>query len=140
MLVIGLRQLLAREAEALLELSGNHRGGMKLNLRAFIPVAKMLRQLSQKSRRQVVNRGRNNADAMIAEAPADDVDANNKVPVQPTDEPSPQHRVSRWRGAHHPDDGLQALFDEECIQGLGADRTDRRRRWQNGKCHRSHRS
>ncbi len=119
MLVIGLRQLLAREAHALLELSGTHKGSMKLNLQAFIPVAKMLRQLSQKSRRQVVNRGRNNADAMIAEAPADDVDANNKVPVQPTDEPTPSTE-SADGDAHHPDDGLQALFDEECIQGLGA--------------------
>ena len=121
-LIIGLQQLLTREAEALLELNGNYRGGMKLNLRAFIPVAKMLRQLSQKSRRQVVNRGRNNADTMIAESSADDVDANDEVPVQPSDQPasSTESAVAN-DGAPHPDDGLQALFNEDCIQGLAAE-------------------
>ena len=61
-LVTGLSRILQRDTHAILA-STDNKAPLKLDISALIPIAKMLRQLSHKSRRQVVTRVRQSVES-----------------------------------------------------------------------------
>lgn len=120
-LVTGLSRILQRDTHAILA-STDNKAPLKLDISALIPIAKMLRQLSHKSRRQVVTRVRQSVESAEQASQNPEQNITDDARVMSTSSPTADvveidDETAEDRGTS--DDGLpDHIFLNDCIRGI----------------------